>query len=254
MTSTQTQLRRGTDAQVGAMTPALAEPVVNTTDKRIHLGDAATAGGIPLPNAPDVQQQAFLYATVGGTANAITLTNAASPVLAYAAPLRQVFKAGASNSGAVTVAVDGLGTKNVKKMENGALAALVTGDIISGGIYEISYDGTQFQILSAGLTTVNSSPGTYTNATLTVDAKGRVTSASSGTGATMTALAVGSIVLATGVATAAGATLAGGSLTVIKIASSGTALTGGSDSLSGTWQALQTTNGPGQGGLWQRTA
>ncbi len=36
--------------------------------------------------------------------------------------------------------------RNIKKMNNGSLTALVSGDIISGGIYDIMYDGTQFQI------------------------------------------------------------------------------------------------------------
>ena len=47
-TSTQTQLRRGTSSQVAAMTPALGEVVVNTTDKQLHLGDGTTAGGVPM--------------------------------------------------------------------------------------------------------------------------------------------------------------------------------------------------------------
>jgi hypothetical protein len=237
------------------MTPVTGEVVVNTTDKRPHLGDGATAGGIPLPNATDVQQQAFAYAAVGGTGNAITLTNAASPVTAYAAPLRQVFKAGASNSGAVTVDVDGRGTKNIKKMDNGTLAALVTGDIISGGIYEISYDGTQFQIMSAGLSNSGVTAGTYTNpSSVVVDAKGRVTSISSGTGATMTALAVGSIILASASATVAADGTTSASNLTIRALNNSTGLINGSDSLSGTWKALQSVNNSTiVGGLWQRT-
>lgn len=48
MTATQTQLRRGTASQVAGMTPALAEVVVNTTDKQLHVGDGTTAGGVPV--------------------------------------------------------------------------------------------------------------------------------------------------------------------------------------------------------------
>lgn len=79
----------------------------------------------------------------------------------------------------------------------------------------------------------------------------------------MTPLGVGSIVLATtGTLKAAGGTIAGSSLTTFLIGTTtGTFTTGGSDSaadsLSGTWQALQsvpaTVGGNTTIGLWQRT-
>lgn len=47
MASHQQQIRRGTDAQIAAFTPALGEVVYNTTTKRLHAGDGATLGGIP---------------------------------------------------------------------------------------------------------------------------------------------------------------------------------------------------------------
>lgn len=145
MTTKQVQIRRDTATNLNAATPAEGEMGFDKTNKRFVVGDGLAAGGIPHASAADIQKQSFVYPTVGGTANAITLTNT-YPVLVYAAPLKQVFKATASNTTAVTVNVDGLGTKNVKKMNNGALADLVANDIISGGIYEIWYDGTQFQI------------------------------------------------------------------------------------------------------------
>jgi hypothetical protein len=144
-TSTQTQLRRGTTSQVNAMTPVVGEVVVDTTLSQPCVGDGATAGGIKVPNAAMIQKQTYTYPTVGGTGDAITLTN--SPVAAaYVAGQKFTFKAGAANTTATTVNVDGLGAKNVKKMHSGALAALVANDIISGGTYDIIYDGTQFQI------------------------------------------------------------------------------------------------------------
>lgn len=167
-TSTQTQLRRGTAAQVAAMTPVDGEPVYNTTDDRIHLGNGATAGGVPHPNSTDIQKQSFIYGTVGGTANAITLTN--SPVVAsYVNGLRLKFKATATNSGATTVNVDGLGTKNIYKLSGTTLGALTGNEIVSGAIYELNYDGTQFQLGSGGGGSVASvkrqkftTSGTYT--------------------------------------------------------------------------------------------
>lgn len=100
------------------------------------LTDAATFG--------QVQSQASNGATVGGTADAITLT--VSPAItAYAALQRFRFVATGTNTGAVTVAVSGLATKAIQA--NGV--ALVAGDIVTGRTYEIMYDGTAFQLFSS---------------------------------------------------------------------------------------------------------
>jgi hypothetical protein len=151
-TTTQTQLRRDTATNIAAATPAAGEPGYDTTNKRLVVGDGATTGGIPHVSYADQQLQKFVYPTVGGTGDAITLTN--SPAISsYANGLRQVFKAGANNTTTVTVNVDGKGSQSVQKMLNGALANLTAGDLISGGIYELYYDGTQFQVHGLGKTT-----------------------------------------------------------------------------------------------------
>lgn len=156
MTTTQTQLRRDTATNIAASTPAAGEPFYDTTNKRLGVGDGVAAGGIPHVSAPDLQKGNFVYSAVGGTANAITLTNS-PPVGSYGNGVGLQFKATGTNTGAVTVNVDGLGTKNVYKLYNGTLQALSAGDIVSGAIYDITYDGTQFQI--KGLP--NSVPETY---------------------------------------------------------------------------------------------
>lgn len=46
------QLKGGTTAQVAAQTPAAREIVIDTTLKRILIGDGSTAGGSPLTIAP----------------------------------------------------------------------------------------------------------------------------------------------------------------------------------------------------------
>jgi hypothetical protein len=144
MTTTQTQFRRDTAANIALATPTAGEPFYDTTNKRLGVGDGATAGGKPHASANDVQLQKFVFPTVGGTANAITLTNV-PPVGALTSGLKQVFIATSTNTTSVTAAVDGLTAKTIKKMAFGALANLVAGDIVSGGVYEIIYDGTQFQ-------------------------------------------------------------------------------------------------------------
>lgn len=48
--SKQFQLRRGTDAQIAAFTPAEGEAVYNTDTKALHIGDGVTLGGFPIPS------------------------------------------------------------------------------------------------------------------------------------------------------------------------------------------------------------
>jgi hypothetical protein len=127
------------------MTPAANEPVVNTTSNRIHLGDGSTAGGIPHINASDAQNQTFTYPAVSGTGDAIVLTNT-QPKGSLIAGQKGTFKAGANNTTAVTINEDGIGTESLKKMHNGAIVALVANDLVSGGLYDYIWDGTQYQV------------------------------------------------------------------------------------------------------------
>lgn len=97
--------------------------------------DSATLG--------QVQAQAYIWCgTAGGTADALTLTPSPA-ITAYAAGQTFRFIAGASpNTGAATVAISGLTTK---ELQNDG-AALAAGDITAGKMCEIIYDGTVFQL------------------------------------------------------------------------------------------------------------
>lgn len=145
MTATQTQLRRGTAAQCDAMTPAVGEVVIDTTNKRGRLGDGATGGGIIIPNREDIVKNSFQWCSVGGTADAITLTSGAA-IAAYAAGHGFLFVATDDNTTSVTFAVDGLTTKTGKKNTAAGLANLEEGDIVTGNLYRITYDGTYFVV------------------------------------------------------------------------------------------------------------
>jgi hypothetical protein len=147
MSSTELKLRRGTNAEVAAATPVLAEPIVDTTNKRLVIGDGSTIGGIPLVNYKDYQNEVFSLATVGGTANAITLTT--SPASALVDGLRVKFKATSSNTGSVTVNVNGAGAIALEKLLGTSLTALTGGEIVSGIFYYIHYDGAKFQLSSS---------------------------------------------------------------------------------------------------------
>lgn len=95
----------------------------------------------------DVAQDAsrlYWAGVAGGTANALTLDLPIETELDSYQP-GQVFRfiASATNTGAVTVNVEGLGVKAVTK--NGS-TELLPGDIGAGAVFEVAYDGTQFQL------------------------------------------------------------------------------------------------------------
>jgi hypothetical protein len=92
-----------------------------------------------------VQDASIIYATSAGT-NAITL--ALSPVItAYSTGQMFVFKAGGTNTGATTINVNGVGAKDI--YHGGA--ALTGGEIVSGQMHVIIYNGTQFDLVSNGV-------------------------------------------------------------------------------------------------------
>jgi hypothetical protein len=93
--------------------------------------------------------------TSGGTANAQTLT--VSPAItAYITGVVFNFTPGVANTGATTVAISGLGTKNITKC---GTTALVANDLTTTAIAIILYDGTEFQLLNPQATACGSGGG-----------------------------------------------------------------------------------------------
>lgn len=83
----------------------------------------------------------------GGSGNAYTITNDTVGAWAsLAAPRLVMLKANHTNTGAATVAVDGLTATAIRKNGTTALSA---GDIVSGAFYMLCYDGTVFQIIGS---------------------------------------------------------------------------------------------------------
>lgn len=94
----------------------------------------------------EIQDGGYLWgATAGGTGDALTFTLTPA-ILVYVAGQNFIFKSSAANTGAATVAVNGLATKAIQI--NGV--ALVANDIISGQWYSILYDGAAFQLTQLG--------------------------------------------------------------------------------------------------------
>lgn len=95
-------------------------------------------------NAESIVYHTHTYAgTVAGTGDAITVSLYVA-VASYTAGMRLTFKAGADNTGAVTVNVSSLGAKSIVRPSG---QALVAGDIISGQLIDIQYDGTNFVMM-----------------------------------------------------------------------------------------------------------
>ena len=107
-------------------------------------------------------QTQFTYGVGGGAANAYTVTlSPTSPGVnqAYRTGVCYAFIANAPNTGATTVAVDGLAAKAVTKF---GTVPLVANDIVANQMCVVVYDGTRFQLLNPGFNVgpVNFSPGT----------------------------------------------------------------------------------------------
>jgi hypothetical protein len=99
-------------------------------------GDAANLG----------QVQSTVAKLLGSVSGADTITAVGAPtVAAYAAGQMFYFVAAAANTGAVTINIDSLGAKSITRDGTTALAA---GDIQSGEVCVIVYDGTQFQLVN----------------------------------------------------------------------------------------------------------
>ena len=96
-------------------------------------------------------QTQFTYGVGGGAANAYTVTlSPTSPGVnqAYRTGVCYAFIANAPNTGATTVAVDGLAAKAVTKF---GTDPLVANDIVANQMCVVVYDGTRFQLLNPGL-------------------------------------------------------------------------------------------------------
>ena len=125
-------------------------------------------------NAGQIQDGGLIFQasdTGSADAYAIALTPA---VTAYVAGQEFNFKAGATSTGASTLNVNGLGTKNIKKRNDQAIAA---GDIEEDAIIKVLYDGTSFQMISQ----LGTSAGSMTSFTLTGDSGSNQTISDSNT-------------------------------------------------------------------------
>jgi hypothetical protein len=193
----------------------------------LGAGSAATDSA----NLSQVQSTVTkLLTSVSGTD---TITAVGAPVVAaYAAGQMFYFVAAGDNTGAVTLNIDSLGAKAVTRDGSVALAA---GDIKSGEVVVVVYDGTRFQVVSqlnsagdARFANVSIASSLYVGGVATI-----VGNAGFSANVSITsALSVGGAATITGATTVGGAlTLSGGTANGVlylngsKAATSGSALT-----------------------------
>ena len=173
------------------LTTALTKDGQTTPTANIPLGGFKVTGlgaGTVATDAAQygqLQANATTIATVTGTD---TLTGSLTPALtAYATGNLFSFVASGTNTGATTINLNSLGAKSITKSGTTALSA---GDIVSGQVYLIEYDGTRFQLINPSTTsgTVSTisfgstglTPSTATNGAVTVS--GTLAAANGGTG------------------------------------------------------------------------
>jgi hypothetical protein len=101
---------------------------------------AVTSGGSPIWTAT----------SVGGTANAITVTATTPAISSYSLTKGNILslQPTSNNTGSVTLNVNSLGAVNVFKNTLGGLIALQSNDLTTNQVYSVYYDGTNYILLN----------------------------------------------------------------------------------------------------------
>ena len=153
------------------LTTALTKDGQTTPTANIPMGTFKITGlgaGTVATDAVRLGQlQNFSTGTLITVAGTDTITGTVSPSLtAYTAGQIFSFVVGTTNTGAVTLNIDGLGAKAVTR--TGAIA-LVAGAMVTGQVALVEYDGTRFQLLDPNAFTdlLISGALTYGGVTLT---------------------------------------------------------------------------------------
>jgi len=125
--------------------PATANlPMGGFNHTNVGLGTSSTH----YTRLDQVQKNALTWAgTAGGTADAITVTT--SPTFATLYPGQEIdFISSGANTGATTINPNSIGATAVKKYGTTALSA---GDIPSGALVKVKFDGTNFQLINVAV-------------------------------------------------------------------------------------------------------
>jgi len=119
------------------------------TQAQVDARTTTGSTGALLDVTPDKLRSTLLSDYVADTGSANAYAIAPTPAItAYTTGQMFSFKAANGNTTTSTLNVNSLGTKNIYVSKNGALAALSNGDIVTGQIVVVQYDGTEFQMVT----------------------------------------------------------------------------------------------------------
>ena len=135
-----TQVMADYNALVTCLTNAAAAGANNDITALLALTTPLTPakGGTPV----------FLGGTSTGSSNAYVVATAVPAGFSLTNQYTVIFAPNFTNTGAATLAVNGLTAKAIEKQTATGLAALVANDIQTGQLVVARYDGTQFEITS----------------------------------------------------------------------------------------------------------
>lgn len=142
----------------------------------VHTGVGAATARTHYARAAEVQDGTITHLTSVSGTDTIT-ASAGLSMTAYATGQKFSFVAAGANTGAATININGIGVQHIKK---GGTTALAAGDIPSGTVATICYDGTNFQLTNPASISVSlSANNTWTgiqsfdeNVTITGAGKG----------------------------------------------------------------------------------
>lgn len=145
------------------------------------------------------QAQDNAYTLIASISGVDTITGSLTPALtSYTAGQSFSFVTAGANTGAVTININGLGAKSITKF---GTSALIAGDLPSGSLVQIVYDGTRFQLANLVSQTANTAVSATTATNLAGGALGSVPyQSASGTTAFLAAGTQGQAVVSGGAA------------------------------------------------------
>lgn len=118
--------------------------LTTVTDAYINVLSTAVFASLIAAELPGFAGAAMVSGTDGGTVNTYTLTPS-DALSSYGLRTTVLFSPAATNTGASTLNISGLGAKSILSVSG---AALVAGDLTAGDTFAAVYDGTQFRLLS----------------------------------------------------------------------------------------------------------